>query len=208
VFVQFLQKLLREGLVRFSIRPSSDHEDDSSAVRLLEDAYCSYRLQVAGPLLAFDPAIALAAGRLVQWACWFLVSRSEPESEVTKRLLMSAQPSLPTHHLSADLLFRYLPQVHRRAQALYPADPLPQLLAKLLREWPLSGVLSQVEEGPVDTRLEFGGHSGLIMLYAERLARHEKPAWFPIGAATESVELVWQEMGKDTAALRRLATVP
>jgi hypothetical protein len=54
----------------------------------------------------------------------------------------------------------------------------------------LSGVLSDVEEEPL-TSLDLGGHPGLRLLYAERLARNRKPAWFPPeGPAREYVELV------------------
>ena len=77
---------------------------------------------------------------------------------------------------------------------------MPEILAKVLREWPLSGVLSEVNEGPL-TPLEFQGHPGLWMCYAERLARHEKPDWLPTGTGLEYVELVWQEMGKDISKI-------
>jgi hypothetical protein len=68
-------------------------------------------------------------------------------------------------------------------------------LAHLLREWPLSGVLADLDEGPL-TPSEFAGHPGLLLLYAERLAGSENPAWLPDKAARAYVELVWQELGK------------
>ena len=49
--------------------------------------------------------------------------------------------------------------------------------------------------------VEFASHPGLRLLYAERLAQHEKPGWFPAGPAMESVELVWQQLGRDTKLL-------
>jgi hypothetical protein len=192
----FLQKLLSDGIVHFQDRPSSSSEDRKEAARLLERAYADYRLEIAGPLIPFDADISLAAGELIRQACWFLVSRNEPEADLAERLCMPALPSTPAHHLSTDLVLRYLPQVHRRARALYPADLLPRILAKILREWPMSGVLSEVEEGPLAPP-DFQGHPGLWMCYAERLARHEKPAWFPKDPGLEYVKLMWQEMGKD-----------
>jgi hypothetical protein len=66
----------------------------------------------------------------------------------------------------------------------------------VLRRWPLSGVLADIEQGPL-TALDFSGHAGLLLLYAERLARHERPTWFPTGAAKEYLELVWTELGED-----------
>ena len=70
----------------------------------------------------------------------------------------------------------------------------------LLRQWPLTGVLADVAEEPL-TPPEFDGHPGLLLLYAERLARHEKPAWVPHGKAFEYVELVFRELGKEQSAL-------
>ena len=43
------------------------------------------------------------------------------------------------------------------------------------------------------------------MLYAERLAEHEKPAWVPDGPGLEYLELVGCELGKDPGALLRAA---
>ena len=68
-------------------------------------------------------------------------------------------------------------------------------------EYQFSGVLSDVREGPL-TPVTLGGHPGLMLLYAERLALHEKPAWVPEGPALEYVELAWRELGKDPSALR------
>jgi hypothetical protein len=59
----------------------------------------------------------------------------------------------------------------------------------VLRQWPLSGVLSDVTEPPL-TPPEFDGNPGLMLLYAERLARHEKSAWVPQGEGREYVQWV------------------
>ena len=72
--------------------------------------------------------------------------------------------------------------VHRRARALDPADALVGLLERVLRQWPLSGVLAGLDEGPTSP-LDFGGHEGLMLLYAERLARGPSPSWRPSGRA-------------------------
>jgi hypothetical protein len=61
----------------------------------------------------------------------------------------------------------------------------------------LSGVLSDVEDEPT-TALEFGGHKGLMLLYAERWVRNEKQAWRPQGRGWEFVELV-----REKQAMRR-----
>ncbi len=82
-------------------------------------------------------------------------------------------------HLSADVSFRFLPQVYRRARSMSPGDRLARTSsADLRRAWPLSGVLSDLEEGPKDVG-DLGGTPGLYTGCAERLARDEKPAWMP-----------------------------
>jgi hypothetical protein len=197
---EFLRILLSEGRAIVRGPPPPGRGQSAEVSQLLRRAHASYRLQIAGPPLEFDEEVALAAAELVRQACWFLVSRSQPPEELERHLVMPAAPRFAAQHLSADLLLRYLPQVHRRARAMNPADRLTILLAKVLRQWPLSGVLAAVEEGPL-LPLDFGGHPGLWMLYAERLAAHEKPAWIPEGPGLAYAELVWRALGKDPAAL-------
>ena len=155
-----------------------------AALTQLKSAYTAYALDVAGPAVPFDPPTALAAAKVVQQACWFLVCRDEPDEAIDKGLALPGPPSSAAQHLSADLTLRYLSQIHRRAFALGPEDRLTNRLAELLRQWPLSGVLSTVLEAPQGD-LEFGGHKGLLLLYAERLLVNEKPAWIPSGRGLE-----------------------
>jgi len=198
-FVDFLRSLLEEGEVILAARPQSTPAQRQEARTFLEATYADYRLDVAGPPLDFHADTALWAGGLVWHACWYLLNHDEPAANL-ERDLAAPQPASAAQHLSADLVLRYLPQVHRRARALAPADRLTRLLAVVLRQWPLTGVLSDVEDGP-GTPLEFDGHPGLLLLYAERLARTEKPAWVPAGRAFEYVELVFGELGKERSAL-------
>ena len=66
-------------------------------------------------------------------------------------------------------------------------------LEEVLCQWPLTGVLSDMEQGP--TALDLYDHPGLMLLYAERLKAKEKPAWVPVGRTYEYVEMVFQEAG-------------
>jgi hypothetical protein len=192
--LEFLRPLLTRGEVRLRERPGPA-ADRRAAADWLAGVYDAYRLDVAGPPLDFDAGAALAAAELLRQACWFLVRHDEPAAELDRRLVLAGEPASAAQHLSADLLLRYLPQVHRRARAVDPADRLAARLAEVLRRWPLSGVLSDVTEEPL-TPPEFDGHPGLLLLYAERLARHDRPAWRPRGRGAEYVELVFGELGK------------
>jgi hypothetical protein len=200
LLAEFLAPVLRDGQAIFRSRPDSAVGQDAEAVHLLREAYAHYHLRVVGPPIDFDPPAALTAAALVHNACWFLLSRDEPEAELERLLTLSAAPCSAAEHLSADLLLRFLPHIHRRARAHDPADRLTTLLANILRRWPLSGVLSDVEDGPL-TLAAFDDHPGLLMLYAERLAQHEKPAWVPRGLGLDYLELVYHELGKDPARL-------
>jgi hypothetical protein len=193
---EFLEQLLNDGKMQFSERPESAREPEPAVLTLLEKAYSSYRLEIAGPPIPFEAKTAWSAAELVRQAGWFLVSHDEPEPELESRLQLAGPPATAAQHLSADVTLRYLPQVHRRAQALSPDDLLVKKLTTILRQWPLSGVLADIEEEPLGP-LDFDGHAGLCLLYAERLACHEKPAWQPRGPALEYVRWVWQELGKE-----------
>jgi len=201
----FLQPLLHDGRATLRDPPQASSERPADAVDILRQAFATYRLNVACPLLELDEATALAAGRMVHQACWLLLDHSAAKEEVEKKLTMPGLPRSPAQHLSADLALRFLPQLYRRARALDPADPLPGLLATVLRQWPLTGVLAGVEEPPL-APLDFG-HAGLQMLYAERLAEDTRSAWLPAGAGLEYVELVWRELGRDPSALLEASAV-
>jgi hypothetical protein len=74
-------------------------------------------------------------------------------------------------------------------------DILTRRLVEVLSHWPLSGVLADLNTAPVGD-LEFGGHPGLQLLYAERFRRHPRPEWQPQGRTGEYLELVVQGYGK------------
>jgi hypothetical protein len=152
-------------------------------------------MAIAGPPVDFDAETAVTAAGWMWSACWFLVSRDEDPRLVESTLTPPAPPMTPAAHLAADLTLRFLPGVYRRAFAVAADDVLTRSLSRLLRLWPLSGVLAEVTEAPL-TAPEFDGHPGLALLYAERLADHFKPAWIPVsGRAREYVELVFAERG-------------
>ena len=199
--VEFLKHLVETGKVVFRDRPIPAPHEHSAALIVLERAYQTYQLEVAGPALQFSPEIALASAEFIRAACWYLVQHEEPAEALQRRLTLSP-PRSPAEHLTGDLLLRYLPQLHRRAHGISPNDSLCEIVSKVMREWPLSGVLSDVAEGPL-TPVDFGGHSGLLMLYAERLFRNQKAEWLPTGPARQYVELVFRDHGQERSPFLR-----
>jgi hypothetical protein len=196
----FLRRLWYEGRVLLHDRRGDSSQSIAGALDALAEAYGAYRLEVAGPPVPFDCETAIAAARFVHLSAWYLVRREGTEEELRRDLAMPTAPTQAAHHLSADLTLRYLPQIYSRARAHAPDDALTQVVAGTLRTWPLSGVLSAVDEPPLSP-LDFGGHWGLALLYAERLVEHEKAGWFPPdGLAREYAELVYQKRGKTLPA--------
>jgi MoxR-vWA-beta-propeller ternary system domain bpX4 len=155
---------------------------------------------VAGPDIPFEPAVAYSAAELIRQSSWALVNHDDRISHLKKCLTMPIAPVTPAHHLSADLTLRYLPQILNRARVLDPGDPFIDLLTEVLRRWPLSGAFSDVAEAPLAS-LDFGGHPGLLLLYAERLATNDRAGWRPVqgGPGWEYYELVIQERGRGGA---------
>lgn len=175
---EFVEALFTTGRLKFDRRPEAARAERERALPLLRRAFDDDSLDLPGPPMKFDESIAVGAAEFTRRACWFLVSRSEPGEVVEQALSFRTTPRSPGQHLSADLTFRYLPLVHRRARSRAPNDLLTTRLAEVLRRWPLSGVLSDVQEAP-EGGLDLGGHAGLMMRYAERLADKAKPAWLP-----------------------------
>jgi hypothetical protein len=200
-FHEFLTQLLDQGKIVFRSATAPRDRPSPPAIATLAEAFEVYSLAVAGPRIAFDPATACAAADFLRQSSWALVNHDEHMTDLEKRLTMPGSPLTPSQHLSADLTLRYLPQVLRRARGLDPVDPLVVRLANVLRQWPLSGVLSDVEDGPVGP-LQFGEHPGLMLLYAERLIDHDRPSWRPDrrGPAWDYYELVLQEHGQSVPA--------
>jgi hypothetical protein len=190
----FLDRLLTTGEARLTGRPEPG--DRREAVEILSRAFAEYRLDVARPPIDFDPESALAAGLFTARACWFAVTRDDPPEQVAALLPAIPEPATPATHLSIDLTLRYAVTVYRRARAQNADDALVARLAGAFRHSPLTGVLSDVTDAPARD-LAFGGHAGLELLYAERLAANFRPAWLPVGGRIrERVELVFQQMGK------------
>src|SRR5262245_22559445 len=202
-FVAWLARVLAEGDSVLDAAPSLSAQDRPAVLEALRTAYEQHALDVAGPPIAFDPAAAVGAALVLARACWLLVGDDEAGGD---SLTVGAEPSSPSAHLSADVTLRFLPSVYRRARLANADGALAIELARLLREWPLSGVLADLDGAP-STPPEFGGHPGLQLLYAERLVGVARPGWVPRdGPAREWVECVYQERGKPVPALPKEET--
>ncbi len=208
-FLDFLTELLDHGQIVFRSAKAPQDEPTDQDAAILADAYDTVVMSVAGPRIPFDGRTACEAAELVRQSAWALVQRDDRLADLKRRLKMTGPPRTASQHLSADLMLRYVPQIIKRARGLDPSDPLSDLLGDLLRRWPLSGALSDVEEGP-RLALDFGGHPGLLLLYAERLAHNDRPSWRPerSSPAWEYYEWVLQQRSASNTAEGASAKFP
>lgn len=188
--VVWLTRLLEHGESVQRSAPDLGALAAPPGVATLRAAFDRHALTVAGPPLPFAESAAVAAAGVVARACWRLVGDSDPSPPVR-----TGRPNTPADHLSADVLLRLLPPVLRRARARGDTA-LTAELESVLCDWPLSGVLAELEPDPTGG-LAFGGHAGLQLLYAERLGRAPRTAWVPTdGSAREWAERVFADRGR------------
>lgn len=189
----FLEDLLYDGCIR--LRPDAERlRASTETAEMLEQAFVVYRQEVAGAPIDFHPQVAVAAALLIENIAWCLLGVNDGAAT---DVAMRGKPRTASEHLSADMLLRFVPQLARRARGQALTAPLTQTLEDIMRRWPLSGVLADVSDPPL-TPLDFAGHPGLLLLYAERLALNEKPDWFPTQPpGLDYVELVWDGLGRE-----------
>jgi hypothetical protein len=113
------------------------------------------------------PAAEWAALRLYR-GCQALVCREMPPADLQRYLAHPCpEPRTPSVDYSADLLFRFLPDLFAVVRRVEPHDPLVAELRLLARAWPLSSVgienLGEVDPSPVLT------HPALRQLYVDRI---------------------------------------
>jgi hypothetical protein len=189
MFHDWLNRLLTEGESVQDATPQFAPAERPRVEARLRAAFNMHTLDVAAPPVAFDPQVALLAAVELARACWLLVSADDGVSTLTLDTVDS-----PSAHLSADVTLRFLPNVYRRARMRVPDGPLTKGIEQILRSWPLSGVLADLDGAP-SVAPDFG-HAGLQLLYSERLANTRRSGWVPrTGLAREWAERVFAERG-------------
>ena len=195
-FRRWLERVLVHGESVQTGAPDFDQIRNPDILPLLESAYRRHAANVAGPPLPLQPRVATDAAEVLAEACWAQSSAGE----FAPSPLWLREPASAAEHLSGDLLFRFLPGVLKRAKARDRESPLCASIEALLRKWPLSGVLADLDGEPACPP-EFDGHTGLQMLYAERLLPAPRAGWVPRdGSAYEWVERIFHEAGKTIPA--------
>lgn len=187
-FVDWLRRVVAAGESVQAAPPAVG--DPAALLPLLRDIFARHALDVGGPPVAFDPPTAVWAAETLAAACWQLVGDPTPAADDGR------EPATPGEHLTADSLLRFLPAVYRRAKARDATAGLVARLDAVFRRWPLTGVLLDLDGSPAAPP-DFGGHPGLQLLYAERLADNPRAGWLPpIGRGRDWAEKVFDECGR------------
>ena len=165
----FLGQLFDSGrVVLATARPLAVAETE--AIDLLKAEEAQRRADFPGEAPAMDLDSGYWAARMLYRACQFFASRDLPAESVRADLSepCPGDPSLPAVIYSADLTFRYLPDIHRLSSGVASADPLVAELTRLAESWPLSGVGvagSKINELLLEPVL---AHAGLFRIYVDR----------------------------------------
>lgn len=189
-FHEWLKQVIEHGEAVFSSAPSTWKYDEKAIRDFLHQYHALESLDLAGPPIPLDVDSGIWASRTLAAACWEVATgQVEPPQKATAE----PKPTSPATHFSVDLFFRFLPRVLQRARAAGMSDSLVERLELLLNQWPLSGVLFPGDRQPL-TDLDFSGHPGLQILFAERSLKDPRPAWFPAqGKAREWAECVYSQ---------------
>jgi len=189
-FRDWLARVLADG-ESVQESPPVLHPAERPAVTAdLRAAFDRHALDVAGPPVAFDAGAAVGAAVVLARACWQLVG-GDPEP-----LDVGTPPATAAAHLSADVTLRFLAVVQRRARTRAADGEPAAALDRLLRAWPLSGVLADLDGEPT-TPPDFDGHAGLQLLYAERLVATGRAGWVPRdGPARARAERAFADRGR------------
>ena len=158
---------------------------DGSAREAIAECETVYRLELAGDVPAFHAGAA--EWGLVQFYRFaqLLVSRDTPAEVVSGVVgLRFAEEITPSIVYSADLFFRLVPDLFRRANEAAPGDPLVEALKAWAAAWPLSSVRIPLERPP--SLAPISADAALWRLYVDRVtAGHASDRWADSGVAAQ-----------------------
>lgn len=146
----FYHALYDHGRVRIKDAAPPVAQELDAAEDFLLSVECELRRDLAGRAPSASPEVVRWSLLTFYRACQFFVFRDvAPRVIATDFTKRCPQPPSPQTHYSADLAFRFLPDLFKLARAASADDPLVTALRDLAVHWPLSSV-GVAELGPVN----------------------------------------------------------
>lgn len=166
----FLATLFESGSVQVPQAREISRAEREEASEVLAEFERAYRLSLAGTPPAFELETACHAAETLYRLCQCLVYRElDPHLVLSPQTLPHGGPLTAADDYSADLVFRFLPDVWRLARDASENDPLVLLVLELATRWPLSSVGIP---GLADSAIErFAGDRFLLILYVDRIIK-------------------------------------
>jgi hypothetical protein len=176
LLTSFLHDLLTTGTVTLSGRPAPfEAADLLAADALLRAYYAEDALALPHSAPAFDAAAARWAARYLYYTIQLALVRELSETVIEDYLPDFAGEVTPEAVYSADLTFRYLPDLLHLAKGLAPGDALVARLQATARCWPLSFV-GQERPTPAAEGVVLD-HPALRQEYVDRIIRAQNRVW-------------------------------
>lgn len=157
--------------------PYGDISQNHAAAEVLRQFEKEWRREFPGDAPPYREQVALWGAEVFFRACQCFLHRELDETYVRETLgIPCPKEDVVTSAYSADLTFRFLPDLIRFARAASSDDPLTQMLLALAIDWPFSSVgVEPPENAPPRTELieSICVHRGMRTLYVDRILTRE-----------------------------------
>jgi hypothetical protein len=168
----FVDNLLENGSVTVAGRLAEFAEPDrQGAIAVLQNYYNEDSLEMPGTAPAFSAGAALWAAEFLYHAIQLTMLRDLDDEAVEAQLGDLPEPVTPESIYSADLCFRYLPDLLELAKGLAPGDVLVKRIKETLNRWPFSSVGIELAEEP--DHMLIMNHPSLRAAYIDRIIKQK-----------------------------------
>ncbi|MDO7847301.1 hypothetical protein Q5H92_13090 [Hymenobacter sp. M29] len=166
----FLHDILTTGAVTLAGQPSPFEPTDLHAAEASLRAYhAEDALELPQVAPAFDAPAALWATQFLYHTVQLALLRELDERVIGQCLKDFAGEITPEAIYSADLTFRYLPDLLRLAKGLAPGDALVTRLLAVAQQWPLSFVGTALDATEAEAEAVVLAHPALRPAYIDRI---------------------------------------
>lgn len=164
----FLSTLFEDGCVQVPEWAPLTDDDRKAALHRITEYEATYRAALPGVPPEMDASRALAAAEAMFRACQCLVYRElDPQELLAASFVPEPGTRRPADHYSADLAYRFLPDVWRLSRNAAANDPLVSCVRELAARWPLSSV--GIADLPALDVEGFINDRCLLTLYVDRI---------------------------------------